>query len=131
MQPIRNFSLSPAQVKVALVLWALGAVLNFGAWALQNDWHDPATSLAAAALVSLSLLLLWLLSRGYNWARWLAVVLAGFRLLAAIGAFHRAAEVSAYQVFSVGARALCQLAAVVLLFSRAASSWFRGGPDGA
>jgi len=125
MQPTRNFSLSPAGVKFALVLWALGALLNFGAWALQNDWHDPATFLTAAALVALSLLLLWLLSRGYNWARWLAVVLLGFRFLSAGGALHRADEVSAYQVFSLGARALCQLAAVVLLFSRAASSWFR------
>jgi hypothetical protein len=130
MEATRKFSFAPAQVKIALALWALGAALNFGTWAFQTDWHDAAMYLAAAGLVSLSLLLLWFLSRGHNWARWLAVVLIGFRVLAAGGALHRADEVSAYQLLSVGFRAGCQVVAVVLLFSTAGTAWFRGGRQG-
>ena len=115
----------PVQVQAALCFWAAGAALNLALWTSEADWHDWVVYPTLLILIALSALLLWFLYRGHNWARWLVVAAVSFRIFLALGRLHRADEITATQLLSLGLRAGCQVAALLLLFARAATPWFR------
>jgi len=114
-------------VKIAIALWGAGALLNLVVGVTQTDWHDWVMYPTFAVLVALSLLLMWFIYQGKNWARWLLVGLVGFRLLMLLGRVHRMDGVSGYDAASVGLRLVLQVGAMFLVFSRPATHWFRGG----
>jgi hypothetical protein len=127
MESIISRGPRPTRVKVAVALWGAGALLNLTVGAAQTDWHDWVMHPTFAVLVTLSLLLLWFLYQGKNWARWLLVALVCYRLLMLMGHFHRMGGISGYDAASVALRLVLQVSAMFLLFSQSAASWFRGG----
>jgi len=131
MQATLRSGQRPIQVNVALVLWTIGAGLNLIEWALEADWRDWVTYPVFVILLMLSALLLWFIYRRQNWARWLVVGLVAFRTLLLLRAIHRTEDISLRQAASLGSRTLFQLAPAILLFSRPATTWFRGGQAGA
>jgi hypothetical protein len=124
MESANNGAYRPIQVTIGVILWAVGAILNFIELASQMNWHDWVMYPTFVIMVALSLLLLWFNYQGRNWARWLLLLIVSFRFLLLTGAIQRMAEPSALEVTSLVARILAQVGATVLFFSRPASIWF-------
>jgi hypothetical protein len=93
-------------------------------WANREDWHDLATYISFSLIVGLALTLLWFVYQGRNWARWLLAAIVAFHTLLAAGALHGMGEIPAGQFWFLALRALLQIAATILLFSRPASQWY-------
>jgi hypothetical protein len=79
-------------------------------------------------ILACSVLLLWLVYQGKNWARWLLVALVTFRALGLLHGF-RDDSISGLQVVGAVLCMACQVTAVVLLFSRASAAWYRRGKN--
>ena len=125
----------PKQVKMAAILIVIAAILTF----LSNVafWVGlvaipaiPQVSLGdyLSAILSLALMcfLAWKIHLGRNWARWIFTMLIVLGVLGLAVSFLFAMKVIPPSLWVVSsANTALDLIAVLLLFGREASSWFR------
>ena len=124
--PTANASFRPTQVKLGVLFWACGAVLNLVTWGEQIDWSNGVMYPIFGVTLVFSLLLLWLVYQGKNWARWILVPLVSFRALGLLHAF-RDDSMSGLQLVWACTCMACQVTAVLLLFSRGSAGWYHRG----
>ena len=128
----------PKQVKLAAILVAVGAVLSFlsslavfsGVAALPALPQPHIGDLLSAAFsLALMLFLAWKIHAGMNWARWVFTVLVVIGVVGLTVSFFVASHVMkampAYLWVVSSAQTAIQLVAVLLMFGKIASPWFR------
>jgi len=105
---------------MGVIKMAVGAQLN-----------NPLTYLVIAVILGVSALMIWLIFRGKNWARWVFIFLFALGLLLSPRSIQRLQTQSSFDVLVYCVQLLLQLVAVVALCLRPARQWFRGGTNAA
>ena len=115
----------PRTVTLAVILLALGMTIRFVHIFAGAHVDQPAACIVLALIVSLPYLVIWFISRGKNWARWIFLVVFGLALCSLTASVQRllAQPVLDIAVYSVQVL-LCFIAAAALL-SHSSAEWFR------
>jgi hypothetical protein len=76
-----NRASRPSQVTVAITLLTISSVLGSIKMGIGAHLDNPLTYVVLAVVLALMFLLIWLIYRGKNWARWMFMVVFVLGLL--------------------------------------------------
>jgi hypothetical protein len=122
-------NLRPAAVTVAVVLLSVSAALGIINVAVRTRLANPLNYVGIAVILGISALMIWLIFRGKNWARWVFLVVFALGLLLSPSSIQRLQTHSSVDVVVYCAQLLLQLAAAIALCLRPARLWFGGGTN--
>jgi hypothetical protein len=121
----------PGAVTVAVVLLCIsvvaGLIKAFGRAKLDN----PFTYVLLAVIVGVQALIIWLIFRGKNWARWVFIVVFALGLLVSPWSIQRLLTHSRLDLVLYCIQLTLQLGAAVALCLGPARQWFGGGAPAA
>jgi hypothetical protein len=124
-------SLRPVTVTIAVVLLSVSAPIGVIKVAVGAHLDNPLTYVVLAVILGVSALMIWLIFRGKNWARWVFIVLFALGLLLLPRSIQRLQTHSNFDVVVYCVQLLLQLVAAVALCLRPARQWFGGGTNAA
>ncbi len=120
----------PIAVTLAVALLAVSGVSSVaGIVAPGVNLGNPLSYVVLGIMVGVPTLLIWLIFKGKNWARWVFLVLYAAGLLFSPLSFQRWRAYSHWAATFYCLEMLLLLASAVALCLRPARRWFRGGTD--
>jgi RsiW-degrading membrane proteinase PrsW (M82 family) len=121
----------PVAVTIAVVLLSVTAATGIIKMAVGAHLDNPLTYVVLAVILGVLSLMIWLIFRGKNWARWVFIVLFALGLVLSPRSIQRLQAHSTFDVVFYCIQMLLQLGAAVALCLRPARQWFGGGTNAA
>src|SRR3954465_14045866 len=121
----------PITVTFAVVLLSMSTVLAIIRMAVGAHLDNPLTYAVLGVVLGVSALMIWLIFRGRNWARWVFIILFALGLLLSPRSIQKLQTHSSFDVFFYCVQLLLQLAAAVALCLRPSREWFGGNNNAA
>jgi hypothetical protein len=129
MENPTNQSSRPAAVIVAVVMLSLSALIATIKIAVGAHLDKPLTYVVLAVILGIPALMIWLIYRGKNWARWVFIVMFALGLLFLPSSIQTLQTHSSFDLAIYCVQLLLQLVAAVALCLRPARLWFGGGAN--
>ncbi len=118
----------PPAVTFAAILLAVSLAIGFAiVVAAGVNWANPSSYVVLAVMAGVPALLIWLIFRGKNWARWLFLAQFALSLLLSPRCFGRLETYSGLYAISFCLLLVLELTAAVALCLPRTGQWFGGG----
>lgn len=122
----------PAAVAFAVLLLVVSVAIGFVILVAPGvNMANPSSVVVLGCIVAIPALLIWLISQGKNWARWVFLVQFGLSLLLVPRCLSRLETYSGLYVVSFCLMLALTLTAAGALCLPGSRRWFRGGPNAA